>query len=125
MSRLTTVTATSMMFIGSRSCARAIATAEGGFSAVIWFGPWVARRSAASCAESPDVTSVCRSWTTSAAGRRYGGVASTAAAAGFSLMLIESLSCCRACGRSPELQPGLVDGDPGARRAGEDRREVV
>ena len=114
MSRLTTVTATSMMFIGSRSCARAIATAEGGFSAVIWFGPWVVRRSAAPCAESPDVTSVSRSWTTSAVGCRYGGVASAAAAAGFSLMLIESLSCYPGCQGSLGHQPGLVDGDPGA-----------
>ena len=34
-----TVTATSMMFIGSRSCASATAHTDGGFSAVISFGP--------------------------------------------------------------------------------------
>ena len=38
-SRLTTTTATSMMFIGSRSCAAAIAHADGGFSAAISLGP--------------------------------------------------------------------------------------
>ena len=39
MIRLTTVTATSMMFIGSRSCCSATDHIEGGFSAVISFGP--------------------------------------------------------------------------------------
>ena len=39
MSRLTTTTATSMMFIGSRSREAAIAQPEGGFSAAISFGP--------------------------------------------------------------------------------------
>ena len=37
--KLTTVTATSMRFIGSCSCANATAHADGAFSAVIWFGP--------------------------------------------------------------------------------------
>jgi hypothetical protein len=39
-------------------------------------------------------------------------------------MLIESLLLPRAR-RSPELQAALVDADPGAGRAREDRREVV
>ena len=37
--KLTTVTATSMMFIGSRSCCSATAHTDGGFSAAISFGP--------------------------------------------------------------------------------------
>ena len=39
MIRLTTVTATSMMFIGSRNCCSATDHIEGGFSAVISFAP--------------------------------------------------------------------------------------
>ena len=54
MTRLTTTTATSMRFIGSRSCTAAIAHGEGGFSAVIALGPWDVSRAAASAALSPD-----------------------------------------------------------------------
>ncbi len=39
MRKLTTVTATSMRFIGSRSCCSATVTIDGGFSPVIWLGP--------------------------------------------------------------------------------------
>jgi hypothetical protein len=39
MSRLTTTTAISMRFIGSRSCVAATTHADGGFSAAISFGP--------------------------------------------------------------------------------------
>ena len=41
MRMLTRVTATSMMFIGSRSCPSATATTDGGFSAAISFRPYV------------------------------------------------------------------------------------
>ena len=37
--KLTTVTATSIRFIGSRNCCKATAHTDGGFSAVIWFDP--------------------------------------------------------------------------------------
>jgi hypothetical protein len=47
MSRLATATATSMMFIGSRSCPSAITQTEGGFSLVSVFGPTSRRRWAA------------------------------------------------------------------------------
>ena len=50
---LTTTTATSIRFIGSRSCTAAIAQGDGGFSAVIAFGPWEASRAAASVALRP------------------------------------------------------------------------
>ena len=39
MTKLTAVTAMSMMFIGSRSCASATCQTDGGFSPVISFGP--------------------------------------------------------------------------------------
>jgi hypothetical protein len=39
MTKLTAVTAMSMMFIGSRSCSSATFQTEGGFSPVIWLGP--------------------------------------------------------------------------------------
>ena len=68
MSRLTTTTATSMMFIGSRSREAAIAQPEGGFSAAISFGPYVARRLAASASVSPEAASDPAAATTSAAG---------------------------------------------------------
>ena len=53
MAKLTTVTATSMMFIGSRTCCSATCHIDGGFSAVIWFGPKRVRRAAASAAVRP------------------------------------------------------------------------
>jgi hypothetical protein len=45
---LTKVTATSMMFIGSRSWSSATAHTEGGFSLTIWFVPYVDSRLATS-----------------------------------------------------------------------------
>ena len=53
MSRLTTTTATSMRFIGSRSSSAATTHGDGGFSAVISLRPWLASRLAASAAERP------------------------------------------------------------------------
>ena len=50
---LTTTTATSMMFIGSRSCRSATAHTDGGFSAAIWFGPYRVSRDAASESAKP------------------------------------------------------------------------
>ena len=44
MSRLTTTTATSMRFIGSRNLMAATFNAEGGSSAATLFGPYDARR---------------------------------------------------------------------------------
>ena len=41
MTKLTAVTAMSMMFIGSRSCSSATCQTDGGFSPVISFGPWL------------------------------------------------------------------------------------
>ena len=48
MTKLTAVTATSIRFIGSRSCASAIADTDGGFSPLIWLGPYCASRDVAS-----------------------------------------------------------------------------
>jgi hypothetical protein len=78
--KLTAVTATSIMFIGSRSCCSATAHADGGFSAVIRFGPSLARRAAASAAVRPGVASDPSSATTSDASRAYAGDVSLSAA---------------------------------------------
>ena len=67
MTKLTAVTATSMRFIGSRSCWSAIAHTDGGFSASIAFGPSRASRWAASAAVRPDVSSEPSAATTAAA----------------------------------------------------------
>ena len=67
--KLTAATATSMMFIGSRSCCSAMARTDGGFSPVIWFGPCSDSRSAASACESPRSPSLFSSATTAAASR--------------------------------------------------------
>ena len=69
MTTLTTVTAISMMFIGSRSWASATAHTEGGSSPVIWLGPMRASRSAASAPVSPVSTSEPADATTSTASR--------------------------------------------------------
>ena len=66
-SRLTTTTATSMMFIGSRSCEPAIAHTDGGFSAAISLGPYAESRLAASAPVSPDTASEPAAATTSSA----------------------------------------------------------
>ena len=50
---LTSVTTTSIRFIGSRSWARATATIDGGFSAAISFRPYFVRRRSTSTWESP------------------------------------------------------------------------
>ena len=67
--KLTIVTATSMMFIGSRSCARAIAHTDGGFSAAIRFGPDCASRSDADAELSPSSGATPCAAATSSAGR--------------------------------------------------------
>ena len=67
MSRLTATTATSMMFIGSRSCCRATAHSDGGFSAAIWFGPYRDSRDAASDRLKPRSASVSIAATTRSA----------------------------------------------------------
>ena len=64
--RLTTVTAISMMFIGSRSWPSATAQTDGGFSLAISFGPKRARRAAASVAPSPRFASLPNAATTAA-----------------------------------------------------------
>ena len=66
---LTMVTAISMMFIGSRSWARATSQTEGGGSPVIWFGPNRASRSAASAPVRPASASDRADATTSSASR--------------------------------------------------------
>ncbi len=53
MRKLTTTTATSMRFIGSRSWLPAIAHTEGGFAPAIWFAPYFESRFAASAAVRP------------------------------------------------------------------------
>ena len=78
MATLTTVTAISMMFIGSRSWASATAHTDGGASPVIWFGPRRASRSAASAPVRPASTSEPADATTSSASRAYGGSVSAA-----------------------------------------------
>ena len=65
--RLTTTTAISMMFIGSRSCWAAMAQTEGGFSAAISFGPYDESRLAASPPVSPVTASEPAAATTSSA----------------------------------------------------------
>ena len=70
MTKLTTVTATSMRFIGSRSWISATANIDGAGSPAIWFGPCCESRCAASDAVSPRSGSVRRPAATSAAARR-------------------------------------------------------
>ena len=65
--KLTTVTATSMMFIGLRSCCSATAHIEGGFSAAIWFGPYWDSRAPASDRLKPRSASVSIAATTRSA----------------------------------------------------------
>src|SRR5690349_9953589 len=62
----------SMIFIGLRSWISAIANIEGGFSAVIRFGPHWARRAADSAPVNPTDESDPNAVTTSAAFRAYG-----------------------------------------------------
>ena len=66
-SRLTTTTATSMMFIGSRSCWAATTQIDAGCSAAISFGPYDASRDAACEPVNPDTTSDPAAATTSSA----------------------------------------------------------
>ena len=89
MRRLTTTTATSMRFIGSRSWTAASANADGGFSAVIALGPCDASRDDASVALSPATASEPACARTSSALRAYGGTPSTGSplvATGLALM---------------------------------------
>ena len=58
MTKLTAVTATSMRFIGSRSCASAIVHTDGGFSPLIWLGPYWASRDVASAWVRPSSASL-------------------------------------------------------------------
>ena len=58
MTKLTAVTATSIRFIGSRSCASEIVQTDGGFSAVIWLGPYWASRDVASAWVRPSSASL-------------------------------------------------------------------
>ena len=74
--RLTTTTAISMMFIGSRSWSPATAQIDGGASAAISFGPYDVSRLAASEAVSPDSASDPAAATTSSAPSAYGAVCS-------------------------------------------------
>jgi hypothetical protein len=67
MRRLTITTATSMMFIGSRSCCSAIINADGGFSATMRFGPYFRIRAVASPAARPVPTSLDIAATTASA----------------------------------------------------------
>ena len=78
--KLTTTTATNMMFIGLRNWPNAMAHTDGGFSLVISFGPNCASRCAASAALSPDAGSVPSDAATSAASRANGGVDADAVA---------------------------------------------
>ena len=71
--RLTTTTAMSMMFIGSRSWTSAISQIDGGFSAAIAFGPYWPSRVATSALPSPAAGSVLSPAATSAPSRACGG----------------------------------------------------
>jgi hypothetical protein len=73
MTRLTIATATSMMFMGSRSWLAAIVHTDGGFSLVIWFGPLRARRAADSADVRPFNASEETAATTCAASCAKGG----------------------------------------------------
>src|SRR5262245_17305957 len=78
--KLTTVTATSMMFMGSRSWASTISRTDGGFSPAISLGPSRASRASASARVRPAVASEPRAATTSAASRAYSGMPAPSAA---------------------------------------------
>ena len=67
MAKLTAVTAINMMFIGSRNCFSATRSTDGGFSAMIWFGPNRDSRPEASAAVNPNAGSDPRVATTSTA----------------------------------------------------------
>ena len=62
-----------MMFIGSRNWVSATTRIDGGFSPVIWFGPYRASRDAASALVNPIEGSDPNAVATSAAFRAYGG----------------------------------------------------
>ena len=72
-SRLTTTTATSMMFIGSRNCCAAMTQTEGGFSAAISFGPYDESRSSPRSRQAADTASDAAAATTASAASAYGG----------------------------------------------------
>ena len=72
MAKLTTVTAISIRFIGSRSCCNATRSTDGGCSAAISLGPNVTSRVAASAAVSPFEGSDPRWVTTSVAAADQG-----------------------------------------------------
>ena len=78
--KLTTTTATSMMFIGLRNWPNAMAHTDGGASLVISFGPNRSSRFAASAALSPDAGSVPSDAATSAASQANGGMDADAVA---------------------------------------------
>src|SRR5262245_51453170 len=91
--KLTTVTATSMMFIGSRSCPSATAQTDGGFSLVISFGPYCDSRLAASAALNPDVASVPNDPATSETSRAYGGACASPEARSASSWSVSMIRC--------------------------------
>ena len=74
--RLTSVTAINIRFIGSRSWPSATATIDGGFSAAISFRPYVATRCPASASPRPCSPSEPSRASTSAALEAYGGAVS-------------------------------------------------
>ena len=78
--KLTTTTATNMMFIGLRNWPNATAHTDGGASLVISFGPNRSSRCAASAALSPEAGSVPSDAATSAASRANGGTDADAVA---------------------------------------------
>jgi len=78
--KLTTTTATSMMFIGLRNWPPATAQTDGGFSLAISLRPNLDSRLAASSELSPSVASVPSDAATSGTSRVYGGAASGSAA---------------------------------------------
>ena len=78
--KLTTTTATNMMFIGLRNWPNAMVHTDGGASLVISFGPNRSSRCAASAALRPDAGSVPSDAATSAASRANGGTDADAVA---------------------------------------------
>ena len=87
MATLTTTTATSMRFIGSRSCPSAMSQTDGGFSAVIVFLPYLVSLASASPTVRPFSVSLSSAAATSAAGSENHALASSGLPADMSVCM--------------------------------------
>ena len=86
--KLTAVTAMSIMFIGSRIWVSAITRTDGGFSPVILFGPYRAGREAASAMDNPAEVLIPAFAAGSATAQAYGGCVALSQGGSLSSLLL-------------------------------------